>query len=86
METIAVRLEKSGRILLPAEWRRRLHVKPGQELIISMEDDRIQILGTRAEAIKRVQQRLRKYVSAGRMLSDELSDERRKKSASEDSK
>ena len=72
-----MKLENSGRILIPAEWRRRLNVKPGQELVLGMSEEGIRILGTRADAVKRVQARLRKYVPAGRMLSEELSAERR---------
>ena len=86
METITVRLEQSGRILLPAKWRRRLKIQPGQELILGIEEDRIEILGTRADAIQRVQKRLREYIPAGRLLSEELSAERRAEDAEEDRK
>ena len=86
MEIRAAALEKSGRLLIPAEWRRQLNLQPGQELILRFEDDRIVILGTRADAVKRVQAKIRQYIPAGRMLSEELLADRRDEAERESEK
>ncbi len=76
METISVRVEKSGRILIPAAIRRRLNLKEGAEVLLHIEDGDIRV-GTRAQALSRIHTRLRKYIPAGRVLSQELLEERR---------
>jgi len=76
MAVFSVKLEKSGRILLPAEVRRKLSLKPGEDVLISANDDTVTVIGNRAAAIRRVQQRLRVF-APGRILSEELIAERR---------
>jgi len=83
METVSVRLEKSGRILIPAAIRRELSLKEGSELLLRLSDAGLQI-STRGQALDRVRARLRKYVPEGRVLSQELLDERREEAARED--
>ena len=83
METVSVRLEKSGRILIPAAIRRELSLKEGSELLLRLSDAGLQIR-TRGQALDRVRARLRKYVPEGRVLSQELLDERREEAARED--
>lgn len=85
METVSVRLEQSGRILIPAAIRRELNLKEGSELLLRLNDTGLQI-STRQQAIKQVQARLRKYVPKGRLLSQELLDERREEAAREDAR
>ena len=76
METISVKIEKSGRILIPAVVRRRLHLKEGTEMILRVDDTGIQ-LGTREQALARVREELRRYIPEGACLSEELIQERR---------
>jgi AbrB family looped-hinge helix DNA binding protein len=85
METVSVKLEKSGRILIPAAIRRELGLKEGSELLLRPNDAGLQV-STRQQAIKRVQAQLRKYAPRGRLLSQELLDERREEAARENAK
>lgn len=83
METISVKLEKSGRILIPAAIRRKLNLNEGSEVLLRLDDAGLQI-GTREQALDRVVARLRKYIPEGRNLSQELLEERRQEAIRED--
>ena len=76
METISVKIEKSGRILIPAAVRRQFGLKEGTEMILRVDEDGIQ-MGTREQALTRIHKRLRRYIPDGRCLSEELIQERR---------
>jgi AbrB family looped-hinge helix DNA binding protein len=83
METISVKLERSGRILIPAVVRKKLNLREGSEVLRLMDDAGLEVT-TRERALGRVQARLRKYVPEGRNLSQELLEERRQEAAKED--
>jgi len=83
METLSVKLEKSGRILIPAVWRKKLKLRPESHVILTLADDSITVIGTRDQAIDRAQARLRRYVPKGRVLSEELIADRKKEAAKE---
>lgn len=76
MATTAARLEKSGRILIPAAIRRDLNLKEGSEILIRVDEHGL-TLGTREGALERIRQRLREVIPPNRMLSEELIVERR---------
>ena len=76
MEIITAKLEKSGRLLIPAGIRRRLNLKAGSEVLLQVDETGIR-LGTREQALARVHKRLRRYIPANRVLSEELIQERR---------
>lgn len=71
-----------GRIVVPAEFRRALGLAPGDEVILRLEGGELRVL-TRAQAIRRAQETVRRYVPAGRPLVDELLEERRREAAEE---
>ena len=76
METISVKVEKSGRILIPAALRHRFNLKEGTEVILRVDEDGIR-LGTREQALDRIRKELRRYIPEGSCLSEELIQERR---------
>jgi AbrB family looped-hinge helix DNA binding protein len=76
METLSVKVEKSGRILIPAAVRRQFGLKEGTEVILRADETGIRI-STRGQALDRVYERLRHYIPEGRILSEELIQERR---------
>jgi len=76
MPTIPVKLEKSGRVLIPAPIRRKLNLKEGSTVLLRVDETGIQ-LGTRDQVLARIHDRLRHYIPKGRMLSEELIAERR---------
>jgi AbrB family looped-hinge helix DNA binding protein len=83
MERFSVKLEKSGRILIPAAIRKELNLSGGSEVLLHIDDSGLQI-GTRRQVLERIRQRLRKYVPESRNLSQELLDERREEAGRED--
>ena len=76
METVSVKVEKSGRILIPAAIRRQLKLEAGTEVLLRVDDTGIQ-MGTREQALARIHKELRRYIPEGRVLSEELIQERR---------
>lgn len=76
MDTITAKLEKSGRILIPAAIRRKLNLKEGSEIILHVDETGIH-MGTREQALARIHERLRRYIHKDRTLSEELIRERR---------
>lgn len=70
------KLREGGRLVIPAEYRKALGLKPGDEVLLSLEDGEIRVVSTR-QAIARAQSLVRRYVPKGRSLSEELIKERR---------
>jgi AbrB family looped-hinge helix DNA binding protein len=70
------RVNQNGRVVIPASYRKALGIKPGDEVILRMEDDELRIT-TMKRRIERAQRRVRKYVEPGVSLADELIAERR---------
>ncbi len=78
MERLSVRIEKSGRILIPVAVRRRLGLIEGEsDILLEIGDTQPIVMSTRAQALRRAQLRLANYVLPGRLLSEELIAERR---------
>jgi AbrB family looped-hinge helix DNA binding protein len=81
----AVRVEKSGRILIPAEIRRRLNLVGGEsEVILSLDDTGIVRLTTQQQTLQRIQTILNERLGPDRSLADELLADRRREAAQED--
>jgi AbrB family looped-hinge helix DNA binding protein len=79
---IKTRLGSDGRIVLPAVVRRALGLRPGDQLIVDVEGREIRLV-TVAEAARRAQELVRRYVDPGESLAESLVAERRKESADE---
>ena len=71
-----IRINENGRVVIPASYRKALGIKPGDEVILRMEDDELRIT-TMKRRIQRAQRLVRKYVKPGVSLVDELIAERR---------
>jgi AbrB family looped-hinge helix DNA binding protein len=84
MATYAVKMEQSGRIVLPAELRKKLDLKPGEDVLIQVEDDKVTILGNRMAAIRKIQELLRPY-RTGHAVDDLIADRRAEAAAEENS-
>ena len=82
MNGISTKIADGGRLVIPAEYRRKLGLETGDEVIIRIENGELRIL-TRAEAVKRAQAVVKQHVKKGRSLVDELSDERRAEASRE---
>lgn len=76
------RIAEGGRIVIPANYRRALGLKIGDEVILRMTDGEVHIL-TRRQAIKKAQALVREHVSERKSLVRELIRERRGEAADE---
>ena len=73
-------IREGGRLVIPAAYRKALGIKPGDEVILVLEDGEMRVISTR-QAIARAQTLLRHYIPKGRSLSEELIKERREEAA-----
>jgi AbrB family looped-hinge helix DNA binding protein len=71
-----MRVNANGRVVIPASYREALGIKPGDEVILRMEDGELRIT-TMKLRLERAQRRVRQYVKPGVSLADELIAERR---------
>ena len=76
MTSIRTAVGKNGRIVVPAHYRRSLGLKPGDEVVLVLEENEIRLMSVK-EAVRRAQAVVRRYIPAGRSLVDELIRERR---------
>jgi AbrB family looped-hinge helix DNA binding protein len=84
---VAVRVEKSGRILIPAAIRRQLHLVEGESQVLLRVDDTGTIqVSTRQQALERVRAELRKYIPEGSDVVGEFLAEKKADSAREDAR
>jgi AbrB family looped-hinge helix DNA binding protein len=70
------RIGAKGRLVIPAAMREKLGMKENEVIDLRVEDGELRI-ATLRETIRRVQERARKYVKPGTLVSEELSAERR---------
>lgn len=73
-------IREGGRLVIPAAYRKALGLKPGDEVLLVLEEGEIRVVSMR-QAIARAQTLLRRYVPEGRSLSEELIQERREEAA-----
>lgn len=82
MDVVAVKMGENGRLGLLVAYRRAWGLKPGSELLLTLCDGEVRIT-TRAAAVERAQAFIRSRIPEGRLLSEELSAERRVEAARE---
>ena len=73
-------IREGGRLVIPAAYRKALGLKPGDEVLLSLEDGEIRVVSTR-QAVARAQTLVRRYIPKGRSLSEELIKERQEEAA-----
>ena len=82
-EHFSISLGERGRIVLPAQLRRRLDLHPGDRLIITVDKEG----GFRVVSARELARRMRglfRDIAPGRSLADELIAERREEARRED--
>ena len=82
MLDMRVRLGASGRLVIPAEVRRRLGLEAGDELVMRVVDGELRVT-TLTAAVDRAQRRLAPYLAGTPSLVDELIAERRRSAEQE---
>lgn len=81
--TVHVKVAANGRMVLPIEVRRRLGLDDGGTLFVQDTPDGV-VLRTAEQAIRRVQEELRRHAPAdGRSMVDEFIAERRREAERE---
>ena len=82
MTEIKTIIGEGGRLVMPAEYRKALDLKPGDDVILVLEEEEIRLMTLR-RAIQRAQEIVGRYIPEGRSLSDALIQERREEAARE---
>lgn len=82
MRPVKARMADGGRIVIPADYRKALGLRVGDEVILRLEDHEVRI-STADQAIHRAQELVQRYVADGRSLVAELITERRDEAAYE---
>ena len=77
MTAARTRVDRRGRITIPAAIRRGLGLEPGTAVVLTPDASTLRVV-SRAEGIRRAQKLVRRYVPASRSLSRELISERRR--------
>lgn len=74
------KIDRHGRIVIPAEYRRALDLHEGDEVTIQLDDGTVRIL-THSAAIRRAQELVTRRTNGKRSLVEELAAERRAEAA-----
>jgi AbrB family looped-hinge helix DNA binding protein len=80
MTDIKTKLGEGGRVVIPAEYRKTLGLKPGDEVVLLLEEGEVRLL-TPQRAVQRAQALVRRYIPEGRGLVGELLQGRRDEAA-----
>ena len=83
MEQFTLQIDKQGRVMLPSWWRKKEGVGPSTELCVAVTEEGALVVETREQGLRRARALLRKYISDGVNLADELIAERRSEAARE---
>ena len=76
------KLNADGRVVIPAAVRRALDLRPGDELIMRVDDGELR-LSTRRQALARARRMIRRYIPDDEDLTQSLIDDRRKEAGRE---
>ena len=76
------KLAEGGRLVIPAEFRRRLRLNPGDNVVLDLRDGELRVRSLR-RAIERAQALVSQFVPEDVSLSEELIRDRRAEAARE---
>ena len=77
MQTVTAKLDRAGRLVIPAEMREALGVSPGSEVLLGLRGDEV-VISTRRKAVRTAQDYFRSFRPPdGSLVSEELSADRR---------
>ncbi len=76
MNESKTKLGQGGRIVIPTEYRRKLGLEAGDEILMRLDEEGLRLY-TPAQAVARAQALVRRHIPEARGLADELISERR---------
>jgi AbrB family looped-hinge helix DNA binding protein len=79
---LRAKISKGGKIALPSIYRKKLHIKDGEEVILDMKDDTLVISSLRG-ALEKSRKMVHQYHAAHESLVDKLIAERREEASYE---
>jgi AbrB family looped-hinge helix DNA binding protein len=77
------RINENGRIVIPAGIRARMNLKPGDSVLMNLDEDGVLHVESHMARIRRIQDELKKFGKPGSLMSDELIAERREEARRE---
>jgi AbrB family looped-hinge helix DNA binding protein len=77
MHQYRTKINENGRLVVPAIYRKALGIKPGDELIMRLEDDELRITNVK-QALRRARRVVKQYIRTKKDLTQSLIDDRRK--------
>lgn len=80
--SVKAKVNDQGRIVIPVAIRREMDLKPGETVLMEIEDGVLRIESHRAR-IRRIQEEFKQYATPGTLASDELIAERREEARRE---
>ena len=83
MSIVTTKMTEGGRIIIPADIRKRLGLQIGETLSLEIDKDDSLRISTRNQALRRAQQLFRKHVPEGVSVVDEFIADRRKEADDE---
>jgi AbrB family looped-hinge helix DNA binding protein len=75
-------INENGRLVIPSACRKALGIKPGDEVVLRLEDDEIRISNVKS-ALKRARRLVKQYIKTKDKLSESLIKDRRKEALHE---
>lgn len=82
MEQVSAHVAENGRLVIPATFRRALGLEDGGDVVLRLENDELRIV-TKRQQVANLKRLMRRRISNGRSLVDELISERREASKRE---
>ena len=83
MTILATKVTEGGRIVIPADVRKRMGIEIGETITLEFDEDESLRISTRRQALRRAQKLFKKYVPEGVSLVDELLADRRRENENE---
>jgi AbrB family looped-hinge helix DNA binding protein len=77
------RVNENGRIVIPAKIRAQMDLKPGDSVLMKLEEDGVLRIESHQARIRRIQEEFRKFAQPGTLASDELIADRREEARRE---